>query len=73
MINTYKVSEIETILKLSRTKTYALVNQGLFPIIRVGKALRIPAGPFEDWLRSIYNYKDQPDLDGDDVKDKKNN
>lgn len=52
MNKTYKVSDIESILQLSRTKAYALVNQNLFPTIRIGKIIRIPSGPFDNWMIS---------------------
>ncbi|HPX69559.1 MAG TPA: helix-turn-helix domain-containing protein [Bacillota bacterium] len=55
MSKTYKVSDIETILQLSRTKAYALVNQGLFPVIRIGKVIRIPAELFDNWMISQMN------------------
>lgn len=55
MNKTYKVSDIETILQLSRTKAYALVNQDLFPVIRIGKILRIPVEPFDKWMISQIN------------------
>ena len=56
MSKTYKVSDIESILQLSRTKAYALVNQNLFPIIRIGKIIRIPSEPFDDWMLSQINH-----------------
>lgn len=56
MNKTYKVSDIKSILQLSRTKTYALINENRFPIIRIGKAIRIPAGPFDDWMLSQINH-----------------
>lgn len=62
MIRTYKVSDIEEILQLSRTKTYALVNQGLFPVLRIGKALRIPAEPFDNWMESQVNRDRRSDI-----------
>jgi excisionase family DNA binding protein len=55
MSKTYKVSDIETILQLSRTKAYELVNQNLFPVLRIGKAIRIPAEPFHNWMESQGN------------------
>ncbi len=69
MNKTYKVSDIESILQLSRTKTYDLVNQNLFPVIRIGKAIRIPVGPFDDWMLSQINH-DRELHKNDDKSDK---
>lgn len=60
MIKTYKVDEIQSILQLSRTKTYEIVNQNLFPIIRIGKTIRIPAEPFEEWVLFQSDQDNQP-------------
>lgn len=49
---TYKVSDIAEILQISRTKAYEIVNRNLFPVIHIGKAIRIPIEPFERWMFS---------------------
>lgn len=49
---TYKVSDIAEILQISRTKAYEIVNRNLFPVIHIGKAIRIPIEPFEKWMFS---------------------
>jgi len=66
MSKTYKVSDIESILQLSRTKAYAIVNQNLFPIIRIGKIIRIPSEPFDGWMTSQMNQKPKPNTNDDD-------
>lgn len=61
MVNTktYKVNDIAQILKISRTKAYEIVNRSYFPIIHIGKALRIPVEPFERWMLSQYEQNEQ--------------
>lgn len=49
---TLKVNEIAAFLQISRTKAYELVNSNLFPVIHIGKALRVPYEPFEQWYLS---------------------
>lgn len=46
----YTVEEIQKNMKISRTKSYELVNSAVFPVIKIGKAIRIPAKPFHEWL-----------------------
>jgi excisionase family DNA binding protein len=46
------VADVQKILKISRAMSYALVNSGTFPIIRIGKAIRIPTRTFQEWLYS---------------------
>lgn len=48
--------EVQEILKLSKTKTYAIINQEDFPKIRVGKNIRIPVSEFEKFMKR-YLYK----------------
>lgn len=49
------VEEVGRILKISRTKAYEYVNGGKFPIIKIGRSIRIPAAPFFSWLNSFEN------------------
>lgn len=46
------VEEVGTILKISRTKAYELVNSDQFTIKKIGRAIRIPASSFYEWLNS---------------------
>lgn len=45
------VKELQGILKMSRTKTYQIVNQPDFPKIRIGREIRIPEKELETYLR----------------------
>ena len=47
---TYTVDEIQDILGIGRSSAYNLVKQKVFPSVRIGRAIRIPVKPFQDWL-----------------------
>lgn len=47
---TYSVEEAATALGISRAKTYELVNSDGFPVVRVGRRIRIPITALEDWV-----------------------
>lgn len=51
------VKELQSILKLSRTKTYLIVNQSDFPKIRIGRDIRIPEKKLEAYIKKQI-YKD---------------
>lgn len=46
------VEEVQALLRMGRTKTYAFLNSRAcpVPVIRVGHQIRIPARQFFDWL-----------------------
>ncbi len=46
-----KVAEIQKLLKLSKGKTYQLVNMKTFPTVRIGRAIRVPRGALETWIK----------------------
>lgn len=48
---TYTVSDIATILSVSRTTAYKLASSGLFKTIRIGNMIRISRKSFEEWLK----------------------
>lgn len=47
---TIGVDELAATLGISRPKAYELVSTEGFPIIRVGRRIRIPVSAFEHWL-----------------------
>ncbi len=49
---TYTVSDIATILSVSRTTAYKLASSGLFKTIRIGNMIRISRASFEEWLKT---------------------
>lgn len=44
------VPEMATFLKISRSKAYDLIKQKGFPIIRIGKCIRISKKAILSWL-----------------------
>ncbi len=49
------VPEMARILKISRSKAYALVKEKDFPIIKIGKCIRISKKMLLNWLHNIKN------------------
>ena len=49
------VPEMAKILKISRSKAYDLIKQKDFPIIRIGKCIRINQNLLLNWLHNIKN------------------
>lgn len=47
---TYTVKQVQLMLSISRTAAYTLMNDPPFPVIRIGKAIRIPKELFDKWL-----------------------
>jgi len=44
------IAEAAEKLSLGRTKTCELILAGEFPIVKVGRAIRIPARALEEWV-----------------------
>ena len=42
--------EMAKLLKISRSKAYSLIKQVDFPIIRIGKCIRVSRNSLEQWL-----------------------
>ena len=47
------VQEMSKYLKISRSKAYALIKQAYFPIIKIGKCVRINKNELLKWLESF--------------------
>lgn len=45
-----RVHDVQKILNISRGKTYELVNSKDFPVIKIGRCLRIPRDAFREWV-----------------------
>jgi excisionase family DNA binding protein len=43
--------ELGALLRLGKNKTYELLASGEIPVIRFGRALRVPRAAVEDWIR----------------------
>jgi len=50
----YTVKEIQEMLKISRTAAYKLINSHQFPVIRIGRSVRIPVEGFQHWAQTQY-------------------
>lgn len=44
------VPEVSKYLKLSVSKTYQLVQQGVIPCLRLGKSVRVRLSDLEGWI-----------------------
>ena len=44
------VRDLEAELQLGRTRTYELLRSGSIPVIRVGRALRVPRDALRRWV-----------------------
>lgn len=45
----YTVKDIQEMLKISRTAAYKLINSNQFPIVRIGRSVRVPKEGFNQW------------------------
>lgn len=43
--------ELGQLLHLGKNKTYELIASGTIPVIRFGRAIRIPRSAVEQWIR----------------------
>lgn len=50
MNGTYTVQDIAKILNVSRTTGYAIIREGNFKAIRIGKIIRVSKQSFHKWL-----------------------
>jgi excisionase family DNA binding protein len=44
------VRDVAVALRLGRTRTYALLRSGEIPVIRVGRAVRVPRDGLHRWI-----------------------
>ena len=49
---TLSVDELAATMGVSRPKAYELVNTPGFPVVRVGRRIRIPVAALERWLET---------------------
>lgn len=47
------ITDIQNILKISRSKAYSLLKLPDFPFFRIGKSIRIRKSDFEFWLNNL--------------------
>lgn len=56
------VKELAKVLRIGRSSAYELCRQNEFPVIRVGKNIRIPKKALFDWIeRESKNVNDSAD------------
>ena len=44
--------EVRAILRIGRSKLYEMIGQGDLPVVRIGRAIRIPRAELERWVAS---------------------
>ena len=47
---TFTVKEIQQILRIGQVNAYHLIHTPGFPVVKIGRAYRIPKVSFYDWL-----------------------
>jgi excisionase family DNA binding protein len=45
-----RAADVQQVLRLSKLKTYELLNQEGFPLVKIGRAYRVPRDAFFRWL-----------------------
>ena len=46
-----RISETMTALGLGRTTVYRMIQDGELPVVRVGKAIRVPVEALDTWIK----------------------
>jgi excisionase family DNA binding protein len=44
--------EVARLLGLSRSQTYVLMATGQLPVVRIGRAVRVPKAALAEWIRN---------------------
>lgn len=52
MLRSLRMREVAEILDISVPRAYALAREGLLPVVRLGRQLRVDAEVFHDFLRA---------------------
>ena len=42
--------EVQMLLRIGRSKVYEMIAQGELPVVRIGRAVRIPRRELERWI-----------------------
>ena len=45
-----RAEEVARTLGLSRSKIYQMMSDGALPVVRVGRAVRVPKAALRDWV-----------------------
>lgn len=46
-----RADEVAAALSIGRSRAYELMNNGTLPIVRIGRAVRVPRSALEEWVR----------------------
>ncbi len=46
----YRAKDVQTLLGLSRTAVYYLMNSGAFPVLKMGKIAFVKRSDFDGWV-----------------------
>jgi excisionase family DNA binding protein len=46
-----RTEEVSRLLQIGRTMTFQLIANGDLPVIRIGRAVRVPRSELERWIR----------------------
>jgi excisionase family DNA binding protein len=47
-----RITDVAKMLGLGRSKAYAMAKQGALPVVRIGKAIRVPCQGLFEWVRT---------------------
>ena len=47
-----RATEVAALLGLGRSKVYDMMKRGQLPVVRIGKAIRVPAHALEEWIKT---------------------
>lgn len=47
-----RATEVAALLGLGRSKVYDMMKRGQLPVVRIGKAIRVPANALEEWIKT---------------------
>lgn len=45
-----RVEEVAQLLRLGRTRTFQMIAAGELPVVRIGRAVRVPRVALEQWI-----------------------
>ena len=51
------IPQVMKILRLGRTKIYQLIDKEDFPVVRFGRAVRVPQASLQEWLKQREEHK----------------
>lgn len=61
----FTVKEVQHILRIGQVNAYQLIQTPGFPVVKIGRAYRIPRDGFFRWLNSQQNSCDEQKCKGD--------